>query len=181
MHRYTPGDLKKMQQKGSQKTKQTSGRSHTVERFSGPEGSLMHQLLPYPPSVNSVWRVGPNGIYLTGEGYAYRRAVVQAVAAHRNALGIEHAIKLVVKIYPPDKRRRDIDNIFKSLLDALMAAKVYADDSLIKCLDVEMCERVVKHGAVIVSIYKHKTQDESEINERMLAACSFLISAYPDR
>ena len=48
--------------------------------------------------------------------------------------GCESAIgRLAVRIeaFPPDRRKRDLDNICKSLLDALGHGLVYADDSQI--------------------------------------------------
>ena len=58
-------------------------------------------------------------------------------------------MKLTLSVYPPDKRKRDIDNILKALLDSLTNAKVYLDDSLIKQLDITWhIGGIVKEGRV---------------------------------
>lgn len=57
----------------------------------------------------------------------------------------------MVEAYPPDRRRRDVDNIFKCLLDSLQWAQVYVDDGQIDKLYVERRE-VAPPGRVIVSI-----------------------------
>lgn len=38
-------------------------------------------------------------------------------------------LAILVEAYPPDRRRRDLDNLFKALLDAMQYAGVYLDDS----------------------------------------------------
>jgi crossover junction endodeoxyribonuclease RusA len=41
---------------------------------------------------------------------------------------------IVINVYPPDARKRDLDNLLKCLLDSLQTAKVYEDDSQIDYL-----------------------------------------------
>ena len=108
--------------------------------------------LPYPPSVNHYYRhVGPRTL-ISREGRRYR----ERVTADLKALGIESfsgALILRVEVYPPDRRRRDIDNVQKALLDALQHGGAYQDDSQIAKLIVERHEPV-SGGRVIVRIRK---------------------------
>ena len=53
--------------------------------------------------------------------------------------------------YPPDNRRRDIDNVQKCLLDSLEKGGLLADDYQIKRLLSERLEKV-KDGRVDVKI-----------------------------
>jgi crossover junction endodeoxyribonuclease RusA len=57
-----------------------------------------------------------------------------------------------VKIYafPPDARRRDLDNLLKSLLDALQHAGIMEDDGQVDMLSIE--RRARKKGGSI-SVY----------------------------
>jgi len=54
--------------------------------------------------------------------------------------------------FPPDRRRRDLDNLLKSVLDALEHAGVYADDSQVDLLVVRRCEVDRPHGHVEVRV-----------------------------
>jgi crossover junction endodeoxyribonuclease RusA len=119
----------------------------------------MNQLilsLPWPPSLNSYWR-SPNKGPLAGrtliseKGRAYRgkvkNAVFDAVVDPATlALSIWTASMLTARLsvalyaYPPDKRRRDLDNLPKGVLDALTHAGVWADDEQIDSLSIQRCE-----------------------------------------
>jgi len=53
--------------------------------------------------------------------------------------------------FPPDRRRRDLDNLLKSVLDALEHAGLYADDSQIDLL-VTRRRMLVSGGKLIVCV-----------------------------
>lgn len=106
--------------------------------------------LPYPPSVNHYWRrVGFRTLISRG-GRRYRRDVVALLAAGR-AAPLRGRLELVVHVFPPDRRRRDLDNLQKALFDALQHAGVYGDDSQIDRLDVRRGP-VVPGGKVLVQV-----------------------------
>ncbi|THF70479.1 RusA family crossover junction endodeoxyribonuclease [Deinococcus sp. Arct2-2] len=130
-----------------------------------PLGTLTFTL-PYPPSLNSIWRSilvrckpkNPNAIpyrvqvLLSEQGRNYRKAVISCVqncGQPKTPPGARLALLLIVS--PPDRRARDLSNIPKALEDALTHAKVWADDSLI---DVLIVRRAPVHpgGRVVVQI-----------------------------
>ena len=51
-------------------------------------------------------------------------------------------IALTLDVFPPDNRRRDLDNVLKAIFDALGDAGIYEDDSQIKHLDATMRGKV---------------------------------------
>ena len=108
--------------------------------------------LPYPPSINHYWRrVGPRTL-ISREGRRFRQRVLAILAA----LGVEPLLgRLAVQgeDFPPDGRRRDIDNVQKALLDALQHGGAYADDSQIVQLAIETREPV-EGGKTVVRIRK---------------------------
>jgi crossover junction endodeoxyribonuclease RusA len=114
--------------------------------------------LPYPPSVNHYWRrVGFRTLISRG-GRRYRKEVMALLAADR-AAPMRGRLEMVVHVFPPDGRRRDLDNLQKSLCDALQSAGVYADDSQIDRLDVHRGP-IVRGGKVLVQITERGSDSE---------------------
>lgn len=108
--------------------------------------------LPYPPSVNHYWRrVGARTLISRG-GRAFRQAVCSLLAA-RGVRPLTGPLEVEVLVHPPDRRRRDIDNVQKALLDALQHGGAYADDSQIVRLAIEKGEPM-EGGQTIVRIKK---------------------------
>jgi Holliday junction resolvase RusA-like endonuclease len=104
--------------------------------------------LPYPPSVNKYYRhVGPR-VLISEPGRRYRRLVEREMLAQR-AMPLTGLLAVEVDLYPPDRRRRDIDNTQKGLLDALQHAGLYEDDSQIVDLHLRRMEPCEGGRAVV--------------------------------
>lgn len=107
--------------------------------------------LPFPPSVNHYYRrVGPRTL-ISREGRRFRQRVCAHLAAH----GIEPLsgpLRVEIEVYPPDRRRRDIDNVQKALLDALQHGRAFEDDGQIMDLRIERRE-CVPEGRTLVRIW----------------------------
>lgn len=114
----------------------------------------MNITLPYPPSVNHYWRNVNGRTLISRKGREYRDAVADVVVAEacRRNVAAPHGERLAVRIVAnaPDKRRRDLDNVCKALLDALCYAGVYEDDSLID--DLRVIRGIPGMGDVLVTI-----------------------------
>lgn len=106
--------------------------------------------LPYPPSVNHYWRRVGARTLISREGRRFR-ARVAALLATRRIPCLDGPLDVHVTLHPPDRRRRDLDNPMKALLDALAHGSVYQDDGQIDRLDIVRRE-VVPDGKVIVRI-----------------------------
>jgi crossover junction endodeoxyribonuclease RusA len=92
--------------------------------------------LPYPPSVNSYWKRNRNGSVRVGEaGVAFRKAV-WLWCKQNKIKPLSGRLAMSVELYPPDQRRRDIDNPLKATLDALQHGGAYADDCQIDYLSI---------------------------------------------
>ena len=118
------------------------------------EGEMSFEaMLPYPPSVNTYWRhptKGPlAGRHLISEkGREYRSQVMSAIGKREPLRG---RLSIGIIAYAPDKRRRDLDNILKSLLDAIASAGVIEDDSQFDCIKIVRGD-ITDGGAVFVKI-----------------------------
>lgn len=106
--------------------------------------------LPYPPTVNTYWRRVGNRTVLSRKGRQYRKDVI-AICFEKQIKPFAGPIVVDIAVNPPDRRKRDIDNLPKALLDALEHAGVYADDGDIQRLTIEKLY-VIKGGKTTVRI-----------------------------
>ena len=109
--------------------------------------------LPFPPSVNGYWRtvrIGKsNRTMISEKGRQYRTRVLESLGFAKSTF--TGRLRLTVEMYPPDRRKRDLDNFLKASLDALTHAGIYQDDSQIDILIVKRMT-VQKEGLLQVWI-----------------------------
>lgn len=100
-----------------------------------------------------MWRTvrlaGSQRTLLSAEGRGYREAVRVACAASQGPLTAR--LKVTIHACPPDRRRRDLDNLFKGPLDGLQYAGVIADDEQIDDLHI-IRQEPIKGGRLVVEI-----------------------------
>ena len=87
--------------------------------------------LPFPPTVNTYWRSVGGRVLISEKGREYRQAVAELAAEQRWPKYGDSRLSVSIEAWMPDKRRRDLDNLLKSLLDSLTHAGVWDDDSQI--------------------------------------------------
>ncbi|EGW8417529.1 RusA family crossover junction endodeoxyribonuclease [Salmonella enterica] len=85
-------------------------------------------VLPYPPSVNTYWRRRGGSYFISETGQKYRRDVSFIVRQQQLKLNLSGRLAIKIIADPPDKRRRDLDNILKAPPDALTHAGLLIDD-----------------------------------------------------
>lgn len=107
--------------------------------------------IPYPPTINHYYLHTSNGVILGAKGKRYRHDVSLLLHRYRGACSSEARLSLVINAFPPDKRKRDLDNIVKATQDALQYARVYHDDCQIDMLSV-MRRNIVKGGCLQIWI-----------------------------
>ena len=89
---------------------------------------------------------------LTDRARRYRLEVLSKVrAVERVRFEAHERLKIFLIAYPPDKRKRDIDNLLKAVIDALQHASVFPDDSQIDDLHIIRGQQV-KDGRVLARV-----------------------------
>lgn len=114
----------------------------------------MHEIiyhLPYPPSLNRYWRHVGARTLLSQAGRRYRHDVATCCMQQGIKKTLLGRLSVTLNVFVPDRRKRDLDNIPKAILDALEIAKVYVDDSQIDELKLLRCG-MKKPGLVIAHI-----------------------------
>lgn len=110
----------------------------------------LHFTLPYPPSVNHYWRRVGAKTLISRAGRVFRGRVCSLLTA-RQVQPLAGPLVVRIDVFPPDRRRRDIDNISKALLDALEHGGAYHDDNQIVSLTITKRD-VIRDGQTHVSI-----------------------------
>lgn len=89
--------------------------------------------------------------FLTAKAKAFRKEVLVRVQLSGKAFG-KARLGIRVVYFPADKRRTDLDNRLKGLLDALQHAGLYDDDEQIDQLTI-IRGQVQKNGACSIRIW----------------------------
>lgn len=93
--------------------------------------------LPWPPSINNYYGRNKKKVYLKPQVRKYFEDCRWLIYKQLWDFGeiskkvITGKAKVLRDLYPPDKRKRDEDNIVKALNDTLMKSGLIKDDSQI--------------------------------------------------
>jgi crossover junction endodeoxyribonuclease RusA len=121
----------------------------------------MEITLPYPPSVNRYWRsIGRGRVIISREGRSYRREVGYIVVdRHDGELPepTEARLKVTIKAFMPDRRRRDLDNVLKATLDSLQNGGIFKDDEQIDDLRI-IRSGIEPPGRLEIAIEEHENE-----------------------
>ena len=94
-------------------------------------------LLPWPVSVNALYRARGRRVYVSARGKAFKKACGIIFAGTKMVYETER-VWLDIEVHPPDNRRRDISNLIKIVEDAL---PWFRDDSQVDEIKIKRCEK----------------------------------------
>lgn len=114
---------------------------------------MIRLVLPFPPSVNTYWRSVPGrGVLISKKGRQYREEVKGAVSLqYDRSPMLEGRLSVDISVNPPDRRRRDLDNMLKASLDAMQYAGMYLDDEQIDDLRISR-SNIISGGVLTVTM-----------------------------
>lgn len=113
--------------------------------------------LPWPPSVNHCFSVVRGRPVLSKDVRVYRQ-VVRSILRSARMKPLLGPLMIRIDAFPPDRRRRDLDNILKPLLDALEHGGAFCDDSQIVILRARKLEQT-SGGKLLVQIQEVEEHD----------------------
>jgi len=94
-------------------------------------------VLPYPPTVNHMYRRARGHLALTPEALAFRHAV-RMIAMVQGVTPLVGPVAVFLDVYRP-RRRGDLDNILKATIDALQGL-AYRDDDQVEQITAQRYE-----------------------------------------
>lgn len=108
--------------------------------------------LPWPPTINSYYSSGYGHVkYISAKGRIFRNSVIESINEQLPGITLRGKLYVECILHPPDKRRRDLDNYSKALLDAITAGGLWEDDSQIDQLTF-LRGNQVQNGCVRIEI-----------------------------
>lgn len=126
---------------------------------------MLELILPVAPSVNTYYRKFNNRMVVSEKGRNYQKQVQEIVQQEKpKSFRADDRLRLEVDFYPPDKRRRDLDNFCgKALQDSLQYSGIYYDDEQIDSVEYTRCEIDRKNPRMEVRLEKIQEFDLVEI------------------
>jgi len=114
-----------------------------------------HFSLPWPPSLNTAYPSTKTGRrILSKKGRAYQKEV-WALCAQQKIKMLRGTVSITIQAYPPDRRKRDLDNLFKMILDSLQKAFIIEEDSLVYHLAITK-HAPMSPGRVEINLEKYE-------------------------
>jgi crossover junction endodeoxyribonuclease RusA len=110
--------------------------------------------LPWPPTVNTYYAIYRGRKIMSQKGRDYKKTAQtklhqMLIKGQIENLG-DSNVSFHIRAFPGDKRKRDVDNILKALIDSCTGI-LFDDDSQITELSIKKLKKV-PYGYVIVEI-----------------------------
>jgi len=120
--------------------------------------------LPYPTSVNRLWRSARNK--KTGKPFVYPSGEYKAWIAEAHVAWLQQRSKLFVKrvdgryilwmeARSPDARQRDVGNLEKAVSDFLQMEGIIANDHLAKQIVLDWSDDEGASVGIIITLYPY--------------------------
>ena len=122
------------------------------------QGSLIQAYLDWPPTVNHYYTVARGRKILSTRGRDYKAEQVIQLRMQKIPRHDSGRFSINISAYPPDRRKRDLDNLLKPILDCLTDYGAIPDDSAIDEITIRRSV-VEKPGLVQILIRRYDDDD----------------------
>ncbi len=102
-----------------------------------------------PPSVNTYWRANGNRRFISDKGVKFKKDMAQYVPYVMS----DKRLKAEITFHFATKRKADIDNFCKGLLDSLVSNGLCHDDEQFDVLHIERGP-VIKGGLIKIKVFE---------------------------
>ena len=114
---------------------------------------MINVWLSWPPSINNYTTVDRGRKILSSRGRKYKKHSVLELMEQHAPKGLTGRVEVDIEAHPPDKRKRDLDNLLKPILDVLQDYGIYVDDEQIDVLRIRR-RGITTPGHVRVYIFE---------------------------
>lgn len=97
----------------------------------------------WPPSANKNWMIRRGRFVSTDAAACYKR-LIKDLSYTWEKITFLKDIEITIKAFPPDKRKRDIDNLLKVTLDSLQNTHLFENDEQIRKITIERMHKCDK-------------------------------------
>jgi crossover junction endodeoxyribonuclease RusA len=104
--------------------------------------------LPWPPSVNRIWRHSGKKVYRDPKYMEWRKQAGWQMKLNGSYNRLDGYFSATLVLSPPDKRRRDLDNVIKPIFDLLQDLQWIKNDYLCEDLHVKW-NRTLPVGVIV--------------------------------
>ena len=115
---------------------------------------MINVRLSWPPTANHYYTVARGRKILSSKGRRYKQNAILSLMEQRVPKGLTGRLEVRIDVYPPDKRKRDIANLEKAVVDACQQKDgygIFIDDAQIDILHIRRLH-ITKPGHVRVYI-----------------------------
>lgn len=109
--------------------------------------------LPMPPTVNTYYRNFRGRMVLGKKGREFKLAVQEIVTITNIPSFRDKRLAAIITVFPPNKRKWDLDGRLKGIFDALQDAGVYDNDEQFDKIEVAR-GKIKPNGGCTVVIFE---------------------------
>lgn len=106
---------------------------------------------PWPPSMNHQWRNVDGRAVLSAAARKWKATADAALMVQKRQRFGDARVQISIDLHAPNRRRYDIDNRIKMVLDSLQRTHVLTDDSQVDVLIINRGE-IRPDGMAVVTV-----------------------------